>query len=515
MLPEFENTEIVNFSLEVNRKKMEEAIKRFSSELGKEYPLTIGGEKIFTDRKFEDINPSLKKEVLGRISMATKEIADKAVKTAYEKFQEWRNTDPNERARILLKAAKLMRDEIFYLSAVCVLEVGKNWTEAYADVAEAIDFLEFYAREMMRYGEDQPCIPFPGEENTLYYIPLGVCVVIPPWNFPCAILVGMTSAAIVAGNTVVLKPASPSPIIGYKFAEIMERAGLPAGVLNFITGSGGEVGDTIVGHPLTRLIAFTGSKDVGLHINELASKTQIGQRWIKRVIAEMGGKDTIVVDETTCLSSAAEGIVISSFGFQGQKCSACSRVIAVEKIYDELLDKVVERVKKIKVGDVRDPDNYMGPVVNESAFNKIKAYIEIGKGEGRLVIGGGSDDSKGYFIEPTIIADIKPMARISQEEIFGPVLAIIEANDFDDALDIANNTEYGLTGGVYSNSRRNLERARREFFVGNLYLNRKITGALVGVQPFGGFNMSGTDSKAGGRDYLLLFLQAKVVSERL
>jgi len=514
MLSEFKNTEIVDFLIESNRKKMEEAIKRFSSEIGKEYPLIIGGEKVFTDKKFDSINPSLKSQVLGKVSMANIELADRAVKTAYDKFQEWRYTDPNERARILMKAAKIMRDEIFYLSAVCVLEVGKNWTEAYADVAEAVDFLEFYAREMMRYGADQPCVSFPNEENTLYYIPLGACVVIPPWNFPCAILAGMTSAAIVAGNTVVLKPASPSPIIGYKFAEIMERAGLPAGVLNFLPGSGSEVGDTIVGHPLTRLIAFTGSKDTGLHINELASKTQSGQIWIKRVIAEMGGKDTIVVDDTACLDSATEGIVISAFGFQGQKCSACSRVIAVEKIYDDLLNKVVERAKKIKVGDVKDPDNYMGPVINELAFNKITEHIGIGKSEGKIVLGGGSDASKGYFIEPTIIADIKPMARVSQEEIFGPVLAVIKARDFDEALQIANNTEYGLTGGVYSNCRKRLERARREFFIGNLYLNRKITGALVGVQPFGGFNMSGTDSKAGGRDYLLLFLQAKVVTER-
>ncbi|MGQ9705891.1 MAG: L-glutamate gamma-semialdehyde dehydrogenase [bacterium] len=514
MLTEFKNTEIIDFSLEQNRRKMEEAIKRFSSEIGREYPLIIGGEKVFTEKKFDSINPSLKSEVLGKVSLANRELADKAVRTAYERFEEWRRTNPDERTRILLKAAKIMRDEIFYLSAICVLEVGKNWTEAYADVAEAVDFLEFYAREMMRYGADQPCVPFPGEENTLYYIPLGVCVVIPPWNFPCAILAGMTSAAVVAGNTVVLKPASPSPIIGYKFVEIMEKAGLPAGVLNYLPGPGGEVGDTIVGHPLTRLIAFTGSKDVGLHINELAGKAQPGQKWIKRVIAEMGGKDTIIVDETACLSSAVEGIVISAFGFQGQKCSACSRVIAVEKIYDDLLNGVVEKAGKIKVGDVRNPDNYMGPVINESAFNKINEYIEIGKREGRIVLGGGSDSSKGYFIEPTIIADIDPMAQISQEEIFGPVLAFIKAKDFDEALQIANNTEYGLTGGLYSNSRKRLEMARREFFVGNLYLNRKITGALVGVQPFGGFNMSGTDSKAGGRDYLLLFLQAKVVSER-
>ncbi|RLC44582.1 MAG: L-glutamate gamma-semialdehyde dehydrogenase [Candidatus Coatesbacteria bacterium] len=514
MLPEFKNFCLADFSISENRKKMEDAIKQVEEELGKEYPIIIGGEKIETEKKIESINPSVKKEVVGRVSRANRELAERAIKTAYEKFQEWRFTSPDERARYLLKAAEIMRQEVFYLSALMVVEEGKNWIEAYADTAEAIDFLEFYAREMMRYGKEQPVVPYPGEENSLFYIPLGVVAVIPPWNFPCAILVGMTSAAIVTGNTVVLKPASSSPVIGYKFAEIMERVGLPDGVLNFLPGSGAEVGDTIVGHPLTRMVAFTGSRDVGLHINELAAKTQPGQRWIKRVIAEMGGKDTIIVDETADLDSAVNGIVASAYGFQGQKCSACSRLIIVKDVYDELLDRIIERVKEIKVGDVRDYDNYMGPVINEQAFNKIKEYIEIGKGEGRLMTGGGCDDSVGYFIEPTIIGDVDPMARISQEEIFGPVLAVIKAKDFDEALEIANNTEYGLTGGVYSTNRANLERARREFFVGNLYFNRKITGALVGVQPFGGFNMSGTDSKAGGSDYLLLFMQAKSVAER-
>lgn len=515
MLPPYEVTPYVNFDEKIHAERMKKAIKQVEKEMGEDHPIIIGGEKITTDDKIVSNNPSKLDEVVANFSKADKELALKAVETARETFEEWKRVPGEHRARYLLRAAELMRERIYYLSAWMVVEVGKNWIEAYADTCEAIDFLEFYAREMMRLSGPQPVHHYPGEENNLYYIPLGVGAVIPPWNFPLAILVGMTSASIVTGNTVVLKPASPSPMIGYQFARIMEDVGLPAGVLNFLPGSGAEVGDTIVGHPKTRFICFTGSMEVGLHIVELAAKTQKDQIWIKRVIAEMGGKDTIVVDETADLDSAVDGIIKSAYGFQGQKCSACSRAVIVEDVYDEVLEKVVERAKEIKVGDVRDWDNWMGPVINPQAFNSISEYIEIGKGEGELMCGGGSDDSEGYYIEPTIIADVDPQARISQEEIFGPVLAFFKAKDFDDALDIANNTIYGLTGALYSNNRERLEQARSEFHVGNLYLNRKCTGALVGVQPFGGFNMSGTDSKAGGSDYLLLFLQAKSVAEKL
>ncbi len=516
MLPPFCNFPIADFSLAENQKKMESALKLVQSQFGKTYPLIIGGEKVETADKFDSINPCKKSEVIGTFSKADAKLADKAVKAGVKAFEDWKWVSAEERARYLLNAAEIMRQRVFELSAWMVVEEGKSWLEAYGDTAEAIDFLEFYAREAVLYGGEQIVEDFPGEENNLYYIPLGVGAVIPPWNFPCAILVGMASAAIAAGNTVVLKPASPSPTIAYKFVEIMnDELGLPPGVLNFLPGPGGTMGDALVGHPRTRFIAFTGSMEVGLHINELAAKAQPGQIWIKRVIAEMGGKDTIVVDDSADLDSAADGIVTSAFGFQGQKCSACSRVIALESIYDELVKRVVDRAKKLTVGDTRDHKNYMGAVINQQAYEKILEYIKIGKDEGKLMCGGKTIGEEGYFIEPTVFADIDPMARLSQEEIFGPVLAFIKAKDFKGALGIANNTIYGLTGGVYSMTRPHLEQARREFHVGNLYFNRKCTGALVGVQPFGGFNMSGTDSKAGGSDYLLLFLQAKSVTEKL
>jgi 1-pyrroline-5-carboxylate dehydrogenase len=395
-------------------------------------------------------------------------------------------------------------------------EVAKTWPEADGDTAEAIDFCEFYGREMLRYAGDHPLVHIPGEENQLDYVALGVGAVIPPWNFPLAIMAGMTAAAVVTGNTVVLKPSSDAPTIAFKFFEILEEAGMPPGVVNFMTGSGAEVGDVIVDHPRTRFVAFTGSKEVGLRVNERAAKVNDGQLWIKRVVAEMGGKDAIIVADDANLDEAATGVVQSAFGFQGQKCSACSRAIIDAKVYDEMLDKIVERTAGIKLADPTDASTNMSAVINEKAFKTINSHIEKGKGEGgRVLIGGGSDGEQGFFIEPTVIADVKPGATIEQEEIFGPVLAVIKAKDYDDALNIANDTQFGLTGSVYSADEDKLDRARNEFHVGNLYLNRKCTGALVGVHPFGGFNMSGTDSKAGGRDYLLLFLQAKVSAEKV
>jgi 1-pyrroline-5-carboxylate dehydrogenase len=396
-----------------------------------------------------------------------------------------------------------------------IYEVGKNWTEADGDTAEAIDFLEFYAREALRYDESPPLTPVPGEKNELRYLPLGVGVVIPPWNFAFAIMAGMTSAAVVTGNTVVLKPSSDAPVVAAKFVDLMHEVGLPPGVLNFVPGSGGVIGDAIVTNPKTRFVAFTGSKEVGLRINELASKPQKGQHWIKRVVAEMGGKDSIIVADDADLDAAVEGVATSAFGFQGQKCSACSRAIVDAKIYDDFLVKLKDRVQTMNIGDPARRETYLGPVINEAALRSISEYIEIGKKEGRVLIGGGRASEQGYFLQPTVIADVHPEAKIAQEEIFGPVLAVIKATDFDNALQIANNTEFGLTGSVYSTDERKLERAREEFFVGNLYLNRKCTGALVGAHPFGGFNMSGTDSKAGGHDYLLLFMQAKVVSKKI
>ncbi|TCW38875.1 L-glutamate gamma-semialdehyde dehydrogenase [Laceyella sacchari] len=512
---EYRNEPFTDFSQEANRRAFETALNKVKSELGKEYDIIIGGEHIKTDRKVKSINPSNVDEVIGIVSEANTELAEKAMQTALTAFESWKKVSPEARARVLFKAAAILRRKKHEFSAWMVLEAGKSWPEADADTAEAIDFMEFYGREMIRLSERQPLTPLPGEDNNLYYIPLGVGAIIPPWNFPLAITVGMTTAAVVAGNTVVLKPATPTNVIAYKFMEILKEAGLPDGVVNYVPGPGREVGEYFVTHPKTRFISFTGSREVGLRINELAAKTVPGQKWIKRVVAEMGGKDSIVVDSDCDIDLAVDSIVKSAFGFSGQKCSACSRAIIHQDVYDEVLEKVVAKTKELNVGEAQTLGIDLGPVVDDKAYNKILEYIEIGKQEGRLMAGGGKAEGNGYFIQPTVFADVAPDARIAQEEIFGPVVAFIKAKDFEDALAIANNTDYGLTGAVISRNRMHLERAREEFFVGNLYFNRKCTGALVGVHPFGGFNMSGTDSKAGGRDYLLLFTQAKLVSEAL
>ena len=516
MQTEFRNEPFTDFGKEENARQMRAAIEKVRGELGREYPLVIGGERIKTESKHESFNPARKTEVVGRFQKATEDLARRAVETAHETFKTWRYTPATERAEILFRAAAILRQRKHEMSAWMIHEVGKSWPEADGDTAEAIDFCEFYAREMLRYAGEQPITKIEGEDNRLEYIPLGVGCVIPPWNFPLAIMAGMTAAAAVTGNTVVLKPSSDAPTIAYKFFEILEEAGMPVGVVNFMTGSGAEVGDVIVDHPLTRFIAFTGSKEIGLRINERAAKVQEGQIWIKRVVAEMGGKDAIIVDADANLDDAATGVVQSAFGFQGQKCSACSRAIIHRDVYEPMLERIVERTAKIKVGDPVDPSSTMSAVINQKAFKTINDYIEKGKAEGgRVIAGGGSDGEQGFFIEPTVIADVKPGATVEQEEIFGPVLAVIKAQDFDDALRIANDTQYGLTGAVYTTDAAKIERARREFHVGNLYFNRKCTGALVGVHPFGGFNMSGTDSKAGGRDYLALFMQAKVSSAKV
>ena len=514
-LPDFKNEPLTDFQHRPEeRRKMQAAIEKVRQELGREYDLVIGGERVKTGEKLISYNPAEKDQVVGRFSKATRELADRAIKAAEAAFASWSRTPAERRVQVLLEAGRILREGKYEYSAWLVFEVGKNWAEADADVAESIDFCEYYAREMLRLDKPAPLTPVPGEKNYLRYLPLGVGVVIPPWNFPMAILAGMTVASIVTGNTVVLKPSSDSATIAYKFFEVLEQAGMPAGVVNFLPGSGAAVGDYLVEHPRTRYVAFTGSKDVGLRINELAAKHRPGQVWVKRVVAEMGGKDSIVVDSETDLDRAVEGVTVSAFGFQGQKCSACSRAIVVEKVYDEFLEKLKNRLKRIKVGPPTEPDVAMGPVINAGARESILRYIETGRHEGRLISDGAEVPSDGYFVAPTVIADVRPDASIAQEEIFGPVLAIIKAKDFEEALKIANNTEYGLTGAVYTRDRGKLEKAAENFHVGNLYLNRKCTGALVGGHPFGGFNMSGTDSKAGGPDYLLLFTQAKTVSER-
>ncbi len=515
-LPEFKNEPLSDFKGNPeHRRRMEGALEEVRKELGREYDLVIGGKRVKTQDKLSSYNPSHQSQVVGVFSKADASLADRAIRAADEAFKAWSRTSVEKRLELLSKTGRILRERKYYYEAWLVYEVGKTWPEADADVAEAIDFTEFYSREMLRLAGPQPLTPVPGERNYLRYIPLGVGIVIPPWNFPLAILAGMTLASIVTGNTVVMKPSSDSPTIAYKFLEVLEEAGLPPGVVNFLPCPGGTVGDVLVGHPRTRYVAFTGSKEVGLRINELAARTAPGQIWVKRVIAEMGGKDSIVVDSETDLEAAAEGVAAAAFGYQGQKCSACSRAIVVEAIYEAFLEKLKQRVAQITVGPAERPENYMGPVINAKAKQSILEYIEIGKKEGRLIIGGGEAPGGGHFIQPTVIADVPPKARLAQEEVFGPVLAVIRAGNFDEALAIANNTEYGLTGAVYTKDRRKLEKATEEFFVGNLYFNRKCTGALVGAHPFGGFNMSGTDSKGGGHDYLLLFTQAQTVAERI
>lgn len=516
----FSNEPYVDFSVETNHRSMQAAIAAVEKTFGTHYPIIIGGERITTKDRITSTNPANPSEIVGYVSKADKALVERAVSVATEAFESWRKVPPIERAGLLLRAAEIMRRRKMELSAVMVLEIGKSWNEAIGDTAEAIDFLEFYARDMIRLsGPQAGTVQMKGERDDFFYIPLGVGAVIPPWNFPLAILCGMSSAAIVAGNTVVLKPSSDTPIIGAKFVEVMEEAGIPKGVLNFLPGSGGEVGDSLVGHPKVRFINFTGSMEVGLHINELASKHGEGQLWIKRVMLEMGGKDAIFVDETVAdLDSAAEAIVGAAFGFQGQKCSACSRVIAVESIHDELLKNVVARAKKlVTVGPTKDYANFMGPVVNKSAMNKIMDYIGVARKEGaRLDLGGNKlDINGGYFIEPTIFSDVKPHHTLAREEVFGPVLAFISAKDFSEGLKIVNSTAYGLTGAFFSKDQKRIELAKCDFHVGNLYINRKCTGAMVGAHPFGGYNMSGTCSKAGGHDYLLLLMQGKSVGEKI
>lgn len=515
MVVPYKHEPFTDFTVEANKKAYLAGLETVESYLGRDYDLIIGGERISTDDKIVSVNPSNREEVVGRVSKANRELAEKAMQIADKTFQTWRKTKPEMRADILFRAAAIIRRRKHEFSALLTKEAGKPWNEADADTAEAIDFLEYYGRQMLKLKDGIPVESRPIEYNRFNYIPLGVGVIISPWNFPFAIMAGMTTAALVAGNTVLLKPASTTPVVAAKFMEVLEEAGLPAGVVNYIPGSGAEVGDYLVDHPRTRFISFTGSRDVGLRIFERASKLNDGQIWLKRVIAEMGGKDTIVVDKEADLELAAKSIVASAFGFSGQKCSACSRAVILEDVYDQVVDRVVELTKELRLADPTDPTTNMGPVNDQGAFDKIMSYVEIGNQEGKLLHGGKGDDSKGWFIEPTIFGDVAEDARLMKEEIFGPVVAICKAKDFDHAIDIANNTEYGLTGAVITNNRANIEKAREDFHVGNLYFNRGCTGAIVGYQPFGGFNMSGTDSKAGGPDYLVLHMQAKTTSEML
>jgi 1-pyrroline-5-carboxylate dehydrogenase len=512
----FVNEPLTDFSKEDNARKMRAAIEKVRGQLGREYDLIIGGKHVKTQDKLKSVNPAKPSQLVGLHQKAGKEQVEPAMAAALKAFEMWSRTPVEERAGLLFRVADLLRERKFEFCAWLVFEVSKNWAEADADVAETIDFAEFYSREALRLAKATAPVQLPGERDHLFYIPLGVGAVIPPWNFPAAIMAGMTLASIVCGNTVILKPSSDSPTIAARFVELLEEAGIPEGVVNFCPGAGASFGDAVVAHPKTRYIAFTGSREVGLRINKVAAEKPAGQLWIKRTVLEMGGKDAIVVDADGDLDAAVEGVAQAAFGFQGQKCSACSRAIIDERIYDKFIEKLKARVERITIGDPAENTN-MGAVINEGSMKSILDYIETGKKEGRLITGGevAKTAGEGYFIKPTVIADIAPKSKLEQEEIFGPVLVVIRARNFDHALEIANDTEFGLTGSVYSSSRDKIERAIRDFHVGNLYINRKCTGAIVGAHPFGGFNMSGTDSKAGGPDYLFLFTQAKSVGEKI
>ena len=513
-MKEFKNEVFLDFTDPIIEKKQKKALLSVRANFGKEYPNFINGKAVKTTAKTISLNPANTDETIGIFQKSGKDDAETAMQAAQKAFETWKFVPVKKRAEFLFKAANIIRKRRLEINAWMISEVGKNYLEADADTCEAIDFLEFYGREVLRFAEKQPIIPVKGEKNKMIYIPLGVGVIIPPWNFPFAILIGTACAAIAAGNTIVLKPSSDSPMMGWLFADIMNSLGLPKGVLNYVVASGAEAGDYLVQHPKTRFISFTGSMEVGLRINELAAKTSPGQIWIKRVIAEMGGKDSMIIDSEADIDDAVKGTVAAAFGFQGQKCSACSRVIVDTKVYKEFVAKLKPAVEALEQGNPID-NHFMGPVVSAKAEKSILEYIEIGKKEGNLLTGGEKiKGMNGYFLKPTVFTDIEPMARISQEEIFGPVLAVIKSKNFEDSLEIANNTMFGLTGAVYTSNKKKLAKAEQEFHCGNLYLNRKCTGALVGAHPFGGFNMSGTDSKAGGRDYMLLFMQAKTISEK-
>ena len=527
-LPAFRNEVFLNFANNDIKRAMQAALREVEGQLGHEYPMVIGGERVLSKAvitsngaqpgtgRLRSVNPARPAQLIGIHSEAEPEHVERAVAAAAKAFTTWRTVPVQERVALLLRAAEILTAKKLEYCAWLTYEVGKNWAEADADVAECIDFLKFYAREALRLDQATTPIQFPHERNRLRYLPLGVGAVVAPWNFPLAILCGMTMAAVVAGNTVVIKPSVDAPTIAAKLMMLLEEAGLPDGVVNLLQGSGELAGRLLVEDPQVRFIAFTGSKKVGLDVHERAAKTRPGQHFLKRTVLELGGKDAIIVDADCDIDAAVEGVTASAFGFNGQKCSACSRAIVDARIYDIFLDKLAERVETIQVGDpaLNFP---AGPVISETAYRRVLDYIKLGKTEGRLITGGApvKNETEGYYIQPTVFADVAPTARIAQEEIFGPVLTIIKSSTFPEALDIANGTEYGLTGAVYSNSRERLDVAAEQFHVGNLYLNRKCTGAMVGAHPFGGFNMSGTDSKAGGGDYLLLFTQAKSIAEKI
>jgi RHH-type proline utilization regulon transcriptional repressor/proline dehydrogenase/delta 1-pyrroline-5-carboxylate dehydrogenase len=510
----FRNEPVHRFVDPGERQRFEAAVGRARAGLGREYPLVIGGREVRTAAAIASVNPARPTELVGRVASAGPAEASAAVDAALAAFPAWAERPAKERSDRLRRAAELMRARRDDLAAMQVLEVGKNWREADADVVEAIDFLDYYAAGAERLARGKPLLSPPGEANDYHYVPRGVTAVIPPWNFPLAILTGMSSAALAVGNTVVIKPASQSPVIAAQFMAILQEAGLPAGVANFVPGPGPEVGEALVRHPDVPLIAFTGSRQVGCRIMQLAAEVAPGQVHLKRVIAELGGKNALIVDSDADIDDAVLGTVVSAFGYQGQKCSACSRVIVLAPVYDAFLRRLVEATRSLRVGSPEDPQNSVGPVVEARARDSIRRAIEAGRSVAKLALEVDVTAlGDGYWVGPTIFTEVPPDSPLAQEEIFGPVLSVMRAGDMDEAFRIANGTAYALTGGIFSRSPANIERARREFRVGNLYINRKITGAIVGRQPFGGFKLSGVGTKAGGPDYLLQFVEPRVVTE--
>ncbi len=515
MVEPFRTEPYSDFSAAEPRAAYLEAIDTVTSKLGGHVPVIINGKPVATDDRIVSVDPAHPDVVVGTTGSASRAEAQLALDAAKAAFRGWSRRSAHERAEYVHRIGDLIAERKYEISAWMTLEAGKNWAESEADVAEAIDFCRYYAHQALRLAEPVPVVDYPGEINESFLIPMGVGVIIPPWNFPLAILVGMAVGPVAAGNTVVLKPASNTPVLGAHFMDIVAEAGLPDGVINFLPGPGSDVGDFLVDHPDTRFINFTGSKEVGLRIAQRAAVVHPGQQWMKRAFMEMGGKDGLVIDETADLALAADAVVRSAYGYQGQKCSACSRVIVVDEVHDELLDRVVAQAAALEMGPGTE-NKPVGPVISAAQHRSILDEIGKGRSEATLVLGGQAVDMDGgYYIEPTIFAGVSPQQRLAQHEIFGPVLSFIRVADFDEALDVANGTEYGLTGGLISSDLEHIERAKRELHVGNLYINRKITGALVGVQPFGGFKMSGSNSKAGGPDYLRLFMEMKTIAQAI
>ena len=511
----FTNASNTNFAVPANRQRMSGAIDYVRGELGKTYPLLIAGNHVSTEQTFASRNPSHSEEIVGLVSLASTGDIDRAVAAARKAFPAWRSTSAQERADLLRKVADRLEMRRFELAATMILEVGKPWREADADVTEAIDHCRFYAEQIERIDSRPRLRNLPGEDNVLIYAPKGVCAVIAPWAFPCAILTGMTSAALAAGNTVVMKPARRASIVAAKLVEIFHQVGLPVGVLNYVSGEGQAVGTYLVEHADVNVVAFTGSREVGVEVIRAGAVVRPGQAFIKKMIVEMGGKNAVIVDDDADLDGAVQAVIESAFAFAGQKCSSCSRLIVLTGMHDVFCHRLREAVESLPIGPAEAPATLVGPVVDEQARDRVRFFLDLARREGNLLVEAKLPPScdDGCYIAPAVFTDIPESARVAQEEIFGPLLCVLRARDFDHALSIANATRYALTGGLFSRSPAHIEQAKREFAAGNLYINRKITGSQVDAQPFGGYRLSGTGVKAGSPDYLLHFMDARCITE--